>query len=64
MCEKPRETLQCVTMTEDAKPVTDVKVDEVDALATAMHSTTASEDAGTSCCNRVIMNMMCYPEDS
>ena len=61
-------------MTEDAKPVTDVKVDEVDALATAVHSTTVSEDVGTSCCNRVtvnmmcqhlqIVNMMCYPEDS
>lgn len=43
-------------MTEDAKPVTDVKVD--DALATAVHSTTVSEDVGTSCCNRVIVNMM------
>lgn len=37
-------------------PVTDVKGDEVDALATVV-----SEDFGTSC-NRVIM--MCYPEDS
>ena len=53
-----------VSMTEDAMPVTDVKGDEVDALATAIHSTTVvSEDVGTSC-NRVIIIMMCYPEGS